>query len=166
MGPLLAASPGFLGTRASFMLDVVFSAMILVVPMLFGSIYLVRAHRRYALHKKIQLTLGAVLLIAVTAFEIDMRFLTDWEELAKPSPYFEQGAWCPVWVALVIHLFFAIPTAILWVYVIVQALRKFADPPFPGDHSQSHRFWGWLATVEMVMTAITGWIFYYLAFAA
>ncbi|MGC3968190.1 MAG: hypothetical protein QM775_12715 [Pirellulales bacterium] len=70
--------PGFLGTRASLMLDVVFLAMFAVVPILFWSIYLVRAKRNYRLHKQVQVTLSLVLLVAVTLFEVDMRCYTPW----------------------------------------------------------------------------------------
>jgi hypothetical protein len=116
-----------------------------------------------------------VLLVAVVAFEVDMR-RNGWESRAVPSPYFagevdDAGElvmdWsCPIGVALIIHLFFAIPTALIWTIVIVQALRKFPRPPLPGTHSPAHRFWGWLAVVEMCGTAITGWVFYSLAFIA
>jgi putative membrane protein len=162
---LLAQTPGFLGTRASLMLDVVFVAMFLVLPVLAASIFIVK-RRRYARHKTIQLILGIVLLVAVMAFEVDMRFFTDWEKLAEPSPYYRTGGWSTVWTALSVHLAFAIPAAFLWAYVIIQALRKFSNPPAPGPHSASHKRWGWLAVGSMVMTALTGWIFYYLAFVA
>lgn len=153
---------GFLGTRASLMLDVVFVAMFVVLPVLGWSIYQVRQRRRYLLHKRVQLALGSVLLVAVTLFEIDMR-LHDWTLRAAASPYYPTGT---VTTTLWIHLFFAVPTAVLWVYVIVQALRRFPQPPLPGAHSRSHIFWGRLAALEMLMTALTGWIFYWLAFVA
>jgi hypothetical protein len=76
---------GFLGTRASLMLDVVFAAMFVVLPVLAWSIQQVRVHRRYLLHKRVQLTLGTILLVAVTLFEIDMR-LNDWTLRANSSP--------------------------------------------------------------------------------
>jgi hypothetical protein len=160
---------GFLGFRGSLMLDVVFLAMFAVLPVLSVSIYLVK-QRRYDLHKKLQLMLGIVLLLAVVAFEVDMRF-NDWKPRAAPSPYFagkiDNMDWsCPIGIALIVHLFFAIPTALIWTIVIVQALRKFPRPPLPGTHSASHKFWGWLAVLEMTGTAVTGWIFYYLAFVA
>ena len=163
----LAQSTGFLGTRGSLMLDVVFLAMFAVLPLLALSIYLVK-QKKYALHKRINLVLGLVLLIAVLAFEIDMRFFTEWEVLAKDSPYFdEQHKWTSiVGLALIIHLCFAIPTLLLWIYVIVQALRKFPSPPIPGDHSPAHAKSAWLAAGGMFMTAITGGTFYYLAFVA
>ena len=162
---LFAVNSGFLGTRASLMLDVVFVAMFLVLPVLVASILWVK-RRRYGRHKRIQLCLGIVLLVAVTAFEVDMRFFTDWEKLAEPSPYYRTDGWSTVWTALSIHLAFAIPAAFLWAFVIIQALRKFPVPPAPGAHSASHKRWGWLAAFTMVMTAITGWVFYWLAFMA
>lgn len=162
-----ASLPGFLGTRGSLMLDVVFLAMFLVVPVLLFSVYQVKYLRRYQLHKQLQIVLGSVLLIAVTAFEVDMRFFTDWKALATPSPYFDIAhPWtCPVGFSLIVHLSFAIPTLLLWIVVIVQALRHFPIP-MPGPHSAWHRRWGMVSTVGMLLTAVTGWVFYWLAFVA
>ena len=156
---------GFLGTRGSLMLDVVFLAMFAVVPVLGWSILLAR-RGRYGLHKRVQVTLGTVLLLAVVAFEVEMR-VVGWRERAEPSPYWNGDAWRdPVHYSLIIHLFFAIPTAVLWLTVIIRALRRFPSPPVPGTHSGAHRFWAPLAAFEMLMTALTGWVFYWLAFAA
>ena len=163
---------GFLGTRASFMLDVVFLAMLLIVPVLCWSVYLVRYRRNYALHKKIQLTTGLVLLLAVVAFEVDVRFLSDWEIRAELSPYYQVDNWSTVWTALSIHLLFAVPTPLIWAMVIIRALKQFPSPISTGKmsprlaHGASHRRWGYLAVAGMIMTAITGWVFYYLAFVA
>lgn len=156
---------GFLGTRGSLMLDVVFLAMFLVIPVMFFSIGVAKKQGKYNLHKWLQLTLGAVLLLAVTAFEVDMR-LNDWKPRAEPSPFFVKGEWCAVWYSLAIHLSFAVPTLFLWIAVIVRALLLFPSPPTPGPHSKAHKFWGWIAALGMTGTAITGWIFYYLAFVA
>lgn len=152
---------GFLGTRASLMLDVVFLAMFLVVPLLGASIWLVRYRRRYALHKRLQLLLAGVLLVAVALFEFDMR-INGWIERAQPSPWYPRG----VWTSLYIHLFFAVSTTVLWTLVIVRALRNFPKPPQPGAHSRWHMFWGRLAAIDMMLTAVTGWVFYLLAFVA
>ena len=156
---------GFLGTRGSLMLDVVFLAMFAVIPLLAWSVLLAR-RGRFALHKKVQLTLGGVLLLAVLAFEAEMR-LVGWSHRAQPSPYWRGDAWDdPVHYSLMVHLFFAIPTAVLWLVVIVRALRNFPSPPAPGSHSRWHRCWARLAAFEMMMTALTGLLFYWLAFVA
>lgn len=157
---------GFLGTRASLMLDVVALAMVAVVPVLAFSIYVVKVRKNYSLHKAIQLTLGGALLVAVTLFEIDVR-LHGWRHRATESPYTSHGG-STDWVMLVlsIHLFFAVTSAVLWVLVIVRALRNFPSPPQPGPHSAWHRRWAMIAAIDMTCTAVTGWAFYWLAFVA
>ncbi len=140
------------------MLDLVFLAMFLVVPAMFWSIRLAK-QGKFELHKKVQITTALVLLIAVVAFEVDMR-LNGWLDYTHGSAYTKQD----IMKYLYIHLTFAIPTPLLWIVVIVKALKKFPKPPKPGKHSKSHKILGWLATIGMVLTSITGWIFYYVAF--
>jgi len=149
------------------MLDVVFLAMFVVVPLLTASVFLVKARGRYQLHKTLQLVMASVLLTAVLLFELDMR-VNGWEQRAEPSPYFDgTNKWtCPAGISLIVHLSFAVPTLLLWIYVVVQALRNFSRPPGPGPHSRAHARTGWLAAGGMAMTAVTGWIFYWLAFVA
>jgi putative membrane protein len=154
---------GFLGTRASIMLDIVFLAMFVVVPVLAWSIHLVRNRRNYQLHKQVQVTLGLVLLVAVTLFEIDMRFVTDWRARATASPHYAGGL---VMNSLYVHLLFAVTTTILWVVVMARALRNIPSPPGPCRHSEWHKRWGWIAALDMLATSVTGWIFYWLAFVA
>src|SRR5436189_1738808 len=130
------------GSRGSLMLDVVFIAMFVIVPLLAASIYLVKYRRQYPLHKKLQLTMATVLLVAVLLFELDIR-INGWEQRAEPSPYFDPvHKWtCPAGLALIVHLSFAVPTLVLWTIVVIQALRKFSRPPLPGLHSQWHARW-------------------------
>ena len=152
---------GFLPTRGSFMLDFVFVAMFAVSAVMIASILLVRLRKQYQLHRSIQTALAIVLAVTVALFEIDVRFMIDWRELARPSAFYESGL---VDWALWVHLAFAIPTPLVWGYVVVQALRKFPKPAHPGVHSRAHRFWGRIAAGLMLMTAITGCCFYWLAF--
>jgi putative membrane protein len=149
--------------RGSLMLDFVVVAMLGIMLLLAFSIYLVRARRNYLLHKRLQIGMALVLLVAVAAFEIDVQFFTKWEDLASQSPYYDSGV---VMASLIVHLCFAVPTPLLWAYVIVQALRKYPSPPAPGKHSRAHKRMGWIATIGMALTSFTGWIFYYLACVA
>ncbi|MFK7766354.1 MAG: DUF420 domain-containing protein [Mariniblastus sp.] len=156
---------GFLPTRASWMLDFVAIAMLGVFVVLTYSIYLIRYRKKAELHRNIQITTAIVLTLALVAFEIDVRFITNWRELAASSPFFESGV---VGWWLFTHLIFAIPTPIIWAVVILSALKKFkngfeaSDPSF----NKVHRISGWVAASFMYMTAATGLIFYYLAFVA
>ncbi len=162
MSLLAHVSPnaGILPTRASFMLDAVFLAMFLVVPVMFWSIRLAK-QGKFELHKKVQVVTALVLLVAVIAFEVDMR-LNGWLDYTHGSKWTVPQ----IKTYLYIHLAFAIPTPLLWVVVIVRAFKKFPKPPAPGQHSKSHKRLGWLATLGMVLTSVTGWIFYYVAFVS
>jgi putative membrane protein len=152
---------GFVGTRASLMLDVLCLAMLGVVIVLAWSVYQVKFRRRYRLHKWTQIVLGAVLLVVVILFEIDIR-LHGWEVRAvggvggRPADI--------VWYALYVHLVCAVTAILLWPTTIFLALRNFADPPAPGPHSRVHVPLARLAALDMVLTAATGWIFYWVAF--
>ena len=152
---------GFLGTRASLMLDLVSLAMVAVLPVLGWSVWQVRYRKKYHLHKRVQLALGAVLAVAVTAFEVDIR-LHGWTERAAGTP----GGQVPtaVYTVLWVHLFFAISTTVLWIFVITQALRRIPNPPGPGPYSPRHIFWARLAAADMFATSLTGWVFYVMAF--
>jgi putative membrane protein len=152
---------GFLDTRASFMLDVLVIAMGVVVVVLAWSIFQVKYRRRYELHKWAQVTLGVVLLVAVVAFEVDIR-LHGWEDRAAGQ--LEGHAPTDVWIALAIHLVFAVSATVLWPVVIIRALRNFPNPPQPDPHSRFHVPAARAAAIVMFITAFTGWTFYYLAF--
>ena len=153
---------GILPTRASLMLDVVFVAMFAVVGILALSVWVVRKTKNYSLHRKIQITSAVALAITVVAFEVDMRFFSDWREQAKFSPYYESGV---VDFSLAGHLLFAIPTPFIRAFVIYRANFNFRNVE-PGEHSAWHRKWGRIAAWMMFSTAVTGWVFYMLAFVA
>ena len=161
---------GFLGYNASFMLDVVVCALVLVVPALAYSIYLVKARRAYALHGNIQIALGIILLITVAAFEYDLQIVHGgWINIVnKPgeSPRLEGEALTRVRTVLRVHLIFAISTPLLWGATLWLALRRFPAPPRPSPHSRLHKTLGWLSTADIVLTSLTGLAFYYLAFVA
>lgn len=148
------------------MIDLVFIAMIVIVPILWGSVWLAHKRSNYEQHKKTQLALAAILLVTVVAFEVEVRF-SGWRHLAKPSPFWQDGA-VNDWIdySLIIHLLFAIPTPILWGFIIFRASKGFPSPAEPSNHSAAHRFWGKLGAFGMTATAVTGWVFYYLAFVA
>ena len=152
---------GFLGTRASLMLDVVCLGMVIVLLVLGWSVRQVRRHRRYKLHKRVQLTLSVALLLVLFAFETDVR-LHGWQERAAGEAGGKASS--AVIGALSVHLFFAMTTVVLWVVVIVTAWRQFPNPVEPNAHSMFHRRWACIAAWDMVLTTVTGWVFYVMAF--
>ncbi|NRA43454.1 MAG: DUF420 domain-containing protein [Oligoflexales bacterium] len=155
--------PGFLpfSDRSFFMMDFVCVAMLLVLPAIAFGIYMVRFKKSYDFHKKWQLAIAIILLVAVVCFELEVRF-SNWQEAAKLSPFYQ--TW--LYPALVIHLIFAISTVFLWIACIYGAIKKFTKPPRPSIYSPKHKLLGRLSVAGMFGTAVTGWIFYYVAFVA
>ncbi len=159
-------SDGFLGFRTSLMLDVVVCALVLVVPAIIYSLYLVKVKHQFAAHRNMQLGLAAVLLIAVGAFEVDMQLVQGgWQEVvAKREVPLNAEQLAAVRQVLWIHLVFAISSPLLWAVTIVLALKRMPKPPAPGLHSALHKKLGWASTLDLVLTSVTGLWFYYVAF--
>jgi hypothetical protein len=183
MPDMYSGMDGFLGTRASLAIDVVLVASFAVLPVLAWSVWLVRVRRNYQLHKRVQLALLTALLLVVTCFELDMRFGGGWRPRAEASPYFaSQSSGGPIWDALfqdalgfdsipgwvtrslAVHLVFSVTTLLLWLGAASHGLRRMGNPPQPGRYGSVHRFWGWCTIFDTLLTAISGAVFYWLAF--
>ncbi len=152
---------GFLGTRAPIGMDVVVVGLIALLPVLGWSILQARAGR-YALHKRLQVFIISALLAAILVFEIDVRLVSDWKARAAVSPWWPGG----VLTALGIHLIFSVSTLVLLAWVTWEALTRFPVPPTPGPHGPRHRLMARVAALDLVLTALTGAIFYWLAFVS
>lgn len=161
---------GFLGYDASFMLDFVVSALVLIVPVLLYSLWAVKVRRQYALHRNLQMLLGIVLLVAVAAFEVDTQLVHGgWRNIVNKdpdAPRLTGEALQHAERVLQVHLVFAISTPFLWATTLLLAWRRFPNPPVPGPHSRMHKVLGWLSVADIVLTSLTGLWFYYVAFVA
>lgn len=153
---------GLLGSRADLVMDLVLLSLLFILPLMLYSYRCVR-RGEYALHRQWQLTLGIVLGLAVVLFELDMRFAGGVYELARGGRYYDTLI---LDVTLYVHLFFSVTTAFIWLVLILLSLKRFAKPPQPNSFSQTHRLWGRLGMLDMIMTAVTGYILYWIAFVA
>ena len=152
---------GFIpGSRASLMMDIVVTGMLVVLPVLAVSVWAVKK-RLYARHRTLQLGLATLLVAVLTLFELDVR-LNGWMPRAEPSAYY--GTW--VFPILYVHLIFAISTSILWIITVSHGLRRMGNPPSPGAHSAVHKRLGRMTAATTFATALTGWTFYFFAFIA
>lgn len=156
---------GFLGYPSTLMLDVVVCALVLVVPVLLYSIYLVKFRHNYLLHRNLQTALGVALLIAVSLFEVDMRLHGGWQAILKNRSV-QLSPDHLNWVSqiLMVHLVFAVSAVILWAMTIAHGWKRIPRPPQPSPHSRLHKRLGWLSTISLTLTSVTGLIFYYYAF--
>jgi len=153
---------GFLGTRGSLGMDVVLVGLFAVLPLLAWSVYLVRSRRDFAAHQAVadRDRLGPA------GLHRDLRDryppISDWKVRARPSPFWPGGRRRP----LAVHLVFAVSTLVLWVWTICRALGRFPQPPLPGTHGRASSVDGPSGERSIVLTAVTGSCFYWLAFVA
>ena len=152
--------PGFLGTRGDLLMDLVILSFFIILPVLIFSWIKVR-DGSYALHKRIQVGLGLTLLIAVGLFELDIRLAGGTFQIISESPYAD--AWWLEWIFYV-HLIIA-TTTLIWASLIFLSLKKFPSPPQPGEFSATHRRWGTIGMVAMILTGLTAYPLYFFGFA-
>lgn len=160
-------SHGFLGNDASFMLDFVVCALVLLVPLLAYSIWLVKVRKAYTRHRNVQCLLAVILGLAVAAFEVDMRLHGGWTNIVNKDashPRLDAAALDQVQQYLYVHLIFAISTPFLWAVTLWLGWKRFPNPPLPGPHSKLHKNLGWASAVDLALTSATGLWFYYSAF--
>lgn len=153
---------GFLGYKSSLMLDVVVVSLLLVVPLLIWSLYLVKVRRNYVAHRSLQTLLGVILLVAVSAFEVDMRMQGGIDGiLAKRSVPLTSDQRTFFNGLLAVHLVFAVSTVLLWGTTLSLAWKRTPNPPSPSPHSRLHKRLGWLSAIDITLTAVTGLMVYY-----
>lgn len=156
---------GFLGYPSTFMLDVVVCALLLVVPALVYSIYLVKFKRAYREHRNLQTMLGAILFITVLLFELDMHVVHGgWQQIVAKGHEHTAEQMATIKQLLRVHLLFAVSTVGLWIFTLFCAWRRFPNPPVPSPHSRLHKILGWISALDITLTSITGLIWYYVAF--
>lgn len=153
--------PGFIpGSRGSFMLDLVAVAMLAILPAVAVAVKYAK-RGSYRSHKTMMLVLSTILLVAVVAFELEMRFI-GWTHLAAESPY--SSTLLPY--VLGVHICCSVTAAVFLPVTILSALKRFPVPPRPSPYSPKHRSLGKISVVSLAATSVTGWLFYWMAFIA
>lgn len=155
--------PGFLGTRADILIDIVTLSFIIILPLLIWSWRLARTEQNFAKHRNVQLSLGISLALVIGIFECD---------LAQSGGIFALvagSAWEGTILlngTIYVHTLFAVLASIIWVGLIVVSLFKFSNPPSPNAFSSKHRFLGRAGMISMIAAAVTAPPLYSFGFIA
>ncbi len=151
---------GFLNSRSDFILDATLLIGFALVPMLFFAWKRARASN-FLGHRNLMLITTAVLAVAVTAVEMDLRARGGLFVLTQGSPFHDTAflkwsAW--------IHVFLSVVSAVIWCLLVSVSWFKFPKPPKPMPWSVYHRWLGRAALIGMALVAITGMELYVIAF--
>ena len=146
--------------RSDLIIDSVLLPTLVLVPLIVFA--WTRAKRaEYTKHRNVMLVTTALLAIAVTAVEMDLRALGGLFVLTEGSRF--EGTAFLHWSAW-IHVAISAATAFWWAALIGVSLWKFPRPPKPIPFGKYHRFAGRTALVLMALTGITGLELYVIAF--
>lgn len=156
---------GFLPTsrESTLVFDVLSLWTLGLVAVLTWSFYVVRYKGGYSLHKTLQLYLTGALVFALFWHAVNPWLDPLWLDRVLQSPYQQRGLLAP---ALLIHRVISYVCCVAWLWTVVYALHGFASPPTPGKFSRDHTRVALLAAASVYATALTGWIYYWMAFVA
>lgn len=146
-------------SRAPLILDVVSLGMLPILLLLAYSVYSVKYEKNYKKHGKWQVFLSTLLAVILVAFELAIR-LFGWREQARASAYFDTL----VFPVLYVHICIAASCFGFWLTTLIYALKHFANPPKPNKHSNTHKKLGMTTAALLLLTSLSGWLFYILAF--
>jgi len=152
--------PGFFGTNADLLMDLVIVAFIIIIPALIISWRMARKNDHVA-HSKLQLTLGIILGVAVAIFEVDLSMAGGMAELTKDSAYFGTPT-LNNWMYG--HTIVAILTTLFWLVLIVMSMKKFKFPPKSNAFKKIHKPVGIISMLLMFATGLSSFPLYYYGF--
>lgn len=152
--------PGFLGTKADVLMDIVICSLVLFIPALWISYRKVKAEN-YLIHRNLQILMAAILTVIVLIFEWDIRSSGGIFKMAEGSRW---AGTLFLKTSFYIHLFFSGITSVVWISLITLSLLKFGNPPSPGSFSRIHRFMGRAGMLGAILTSLTGIEIYVIGF--
>ena len=141
-------------------MDIVLLSFLVILPALLISWRYAR-RGRYSQHRAVQLTLAAVLAVAVALFELDLTLSGGIFELTQHSAFAGTFALNSLIYG---HTLVAIGATLVWVPLVFLSIRKFPKPPVPGEFSATHRFWGRTGMLLMIVTGLSAIPLYYMGF--
>jgi uncharacterized membrane protein YozB (DUF420 family) len=152
--------PGFLGSRASILMDTILVVILLLPFILIWSIGLVRKGQ-HELHKQVQAILLCAVLIAVIIFELQIRLSGGSGSLIKGSRFADNVYFLTL---LYSHIAISVWTFTLWTGNILHANIQWKNKTLPGQARIRHRLIGKIIFIGTCLTAISGFAVYLFAF--
>jgi len=146
---------GFLGTRADLIVDTVIVASALL-PFYMMYAFYVAAKGKLELHKNLQVAALFAVTLLVIALEVDIRF-GHLAEVSALSPYHDTTLLTTLFI---VHLIFAVSTFIGWTWLVIKSARIYPE----SFGAFNHKKWGKLIFLDIVLTAATGWMMYWMVF--
>lgn len=148
-------------SRADLVVDLTLVVNLLAPAVAFASLRLARG-RRHDLHRKVQLALLAVCLLAFVALEVRIRVAGGSGALLAGAPAHLMGL---ARVALGVHISVAVATYVGWIWLAIASSRRY-KATLPGRFSRVHGRAGRWIFGGLCFNAASATLMYLLAFVA
>jgi putative membrane protein len=146
---------GFFGTRAPFFMDFVTLIVALLPFLVFGAIALTRK-KQYNLHVLAQKIIFIVSVVVVGYFEYGVRLGGGFASFVEGSGV----SYAYAMYVLLFHVAIAVSALVIWTYTLFKAQSTYKAATLPGESSHSHKKWGMLTFVGIILTSVTGiWVY-------
>ena len=146
-----------LGNGAPLALDLIVVALTVLLPVLAASIVAIRRGQR-RLHRSLQIAITVALVVSLLLFEFQIRNLGGWRESIADRNLSESQL-SAITAMLIVHLIFSVTTPAFWLAALISSTKAWT-----GRRPQVHHWLGRLAALDLVLTAITGWVWYAMAY--
>jgi hypothetical protein len=148
--PFGLADPGFLGSRADLLLDLVVTGFVVYVPVFLYSMWSIR-HGKLQRHRRLQTALLVTLGVVVLLFETSVRFKGGARALFAGSRYAGTALLSD---SFHLHLSFAAATFLGWAALLYASWRRHRSS-LPGAFGRLHRRLGLAVLASLIMTVAT-----------
>ena len=161
LGLDIVSQSGFLGTKATFMVDATVSFLVTLPIVIMISIFF--AKRDYIkIHQFLQVFLLLATISALAMFAYSVHYIDGFESLIQKSSVSAKEAY----IILTLHVTTVVITILIWFLTIVHALNDKKRRALPGVYSEPHRRAGrrvLLGIVMMVITSLSIYVVLYIA---
>ena len=152
---------GFLGTRATFLIDIIVSFLVILPIIVMISIFLVK--RNYIkIHQFLQVSLFLISISALALFAYSVHYVEGFEYLIQKSSVGAKEAF----VILTVHVTTVVITILIWFLTIFYALNDRKRRALPGVYSEPHKRAGRRVLLGIVMMALTSLTIYFVLYIA
>ena len=151
---------GFLGTKASFYMDLSTIYFALLPFLLIIAIRYAR-QKAYQKHLYSQLLIFIMTMIVIVIFEVGIRLESGFLEFSKNSSI----PFSFLLPFLFIHIMIAVITVLAWIYLLISSFRNFKNNSFGSpDMALSHKRVGKWVFIGLSLSAFMGVTLYILLF--
>ena len=161
LGLDIVSQSGFLGTRATFLIDTIISFLVLLPIIIMISIFLAKINY-IKITQSIQISLLLITIGALALFTYSVYYVYGFDSLLQQSSVGAKEAF----IVLILDVITVVITILIWLLTTVYALNDIKRRALPGVYSEPHKRAGKRVLLAMVMMSFTSLSIYWVLYIA